>query len=57
MRISMHGGIKTIKFTIREYLKKTTASSECVQQEIQKIRDKLKWLDNFEHELNRILSI
>ena len=46
---------KTIRMF--EYLKKATASSECVQQEIQKIRDKLKWLDNFEHELNRILSI
>ena len=46
---------KTIKMF--EYLKKATASSECVQQEVQKIRDKLKWLDNFEHELNRILSI
>lgn len=38
-------------------LKNATASSESVQQEIQKNKNKVKWLNNFEEELKHILSI
>ena len=38
-------------------LKNATASSESVQQEIQKNKSKVKWLNNFEEELKHILSI
>lgn len=38
-------------------LKNATASSETVKQEIQKNKNKVKWLNNFEEELKRILSI